>query len=69
MSRRVLRDRVAAALALAQSATHLHIVGVIRVHARRAEVDGTVCPCCASEDCEIVEDIPVADFQIGRAHV
>lgn len=64
MSRRVLRDRVAAALALAQSATHLHIVGVIRVHARRAEVDGTVCSCCMSEDCEVVEDIPVADFLI-----
>jgi hypothetical protein len=42
----------------------LHIVAELLIHDRRAELDGTRCPCCRSVDAEIVERRVVADVVI-----
>lgn len=64
MSRRALCARIDAALEALTQATHLHIVATIKVHDRRAVLDGTKCPCCGSVDAEIVRELPAADLII-----
>ncbi len=62
------RNRIAAAVAeLAAKLSrprYLRIVATIKVHDRRAELDGTRCPCCNSPDAEIVRELPAGDIVI-----
>jgi hypothetical protein len=62
------RNRIAQAIAeLAETLSrprYLRIRATIKVHGRRAEVDGTRCPCCSSPDAEIVQELDAGDLVI-----
>lgn len=62
------RNRLAAAIAEAAERIDrprfLRVVATIKVHDRRAEVDGTRCPCCGSPDAEVVDELPAGDVVI-----
>lgn len=64
MRRSRIAEVVSARVAQLQRPRYLRIVARILVHGRREDLDGSLCPCCASPDAEIVEELPAGDIVI-----